>query len=106
MKRAPDRIETARLVLSRPTANDTAEVFHRYASDAEVVRYLSFPRHQSIADTEIFMAISDREWTESPAGPFVIRSRANGSLLGATGLSFETPFRAMTGYVLAKEQWG
>jgi RimJ/RimL family protein N-acetyltransferase len=36
----------------------------------------------------------------------LIESRNDGRLLGSTGLSFETPFRAATGYVLARDSWG
>jgi ribosomal-protein-alanine N-acetyltransferase len=103
---APERIETERLILERPVEGDVADIFDRYASDADVVTYLSFPRHRSPADTRTFLAISDREWAECPAGPYLIRSRADGLLIGSTGLSFETKWRAMTGYVLAKDSWG
>jgi RimJ/RimL family protein N-acetyltransferase len=104
--KAPERIETPRLALARPSAGDVQEIFDRYASDADVVHYLSFPRHRSVADTETFISISDREWAETPAGPYLIRSRTDGTLLGGTGLSFETRWRAMTGYVLATNSWG
>jgi RimJ/RimL family protein N-acetyltransferase len=36
----------------------------------------------------------------------VILSRSSGALIGSTGLSFETPTRAATGYALAKGAWG
>jgi ribosomal-protein-alanine N-acetyltransferase len=104
--KAPERIETTRLEIVRPAHADVQEIFDRYASDADVVTYLSFLRHRTIADTQVFLAISDREWAECPAGPYLIRSRADGTLLGGTGLSFETKWRAMTGYVLAKDSWG
>ena len=45
-------------------------------------------------------------------GPYLIRSRANGVLLGSTGLGLaatgkaDNSHRAMTGYVLAKDAWG
>jgi RimJ/RimL family protein N-acetyltransferase len=104
--KAAERIETDRLELARPSAADVQEIFDRYASDADVVSYLSFPRHRSITDTRAFLSISDREWLECPAGPYLIRSRTDGLLLGSTGLSLETKWRAMTGYVLAKDSWG
>jgi RimJ/RimL family protein N-acetyltransferase len=104
--RALERIETSRLVLARPAPSDVQEIFDRYASDADVVTYLSFPRHRTIADTHTFLSISDREWAECPAGAYLIRERTSGTLLGGTGLSFETRWRAMTGYVLAKDSWG
>lgn len=40
------------------------------------------------------------------AGPYLIESRGDGRLLGGTGLSFEAPDVAATGYVLAREAWG
>jgi RimJ/RimL family protein N-acetyltransferase len=106
MKGAPGRIDTARLVLRRPVAGDAEAIFERYAADAEVTRYLSFPRHVSVEQTRAFLALSDAEWEKWPAGPFLIESRATGALLGGTGLSFETPERAATGYVLARDAWG
>lgn len=41
-----------------------------------------------------------------PAGPYLIVSRTDGQLLGSTGLGFQSPHEAMTGYVLARDAWG
>lgn len=103
---APEEIETARLRLVRPRPADAREVFERYAGDADVTRYLGWPRHRSVADTEAFLAFSDEQWARWPAGPYLIRSRDDNRLLGSTGLGFESPDRASTGYVLAKDAWG
>jgi RimJ/RimL family protein N-acetyltransferase len=62
MRRAPERIDTARLVLRRPVAGDAEAIFARYAADADVTRYLSFPRHVSVEETRAFLALSDVEW--------------------------------------------
>lgn len=105
-KIAPSRLETDRLVLRRPAAADAEAMFTRYASDLEVTRYVGWPVHRSVEDTRSYLALSDSEWQRWPAGPYLILDRASGELLGATGLSFETPFRAMTGYVLARNAWG
>jgi [ribosomal protein S5]-alanine N-acetyltransferase len=106
VSRAPERIETERLVLRRPVAADAEPIFRRYASVAEVTRYLSFPRHVSIDQTRAFLAFSDAEWQLWPAGPYLVESREDGTLLGGTGLAFENPQRATTGYVLARDAWG
>lgn len=103
---APTRLLTGRLALRRPEPGDADAIFSRYASDPEVTRYLSFPTHRSVDDARAFVAFSDAEWARSPAGPFLIELRGDGRLLGGTGLFFETPQRAMTGYVLAKDAWG
>ncbi len=104
--KAPERIETARLVLRRPVAADAEGVFARYASDPEVTRLMAWPRHRSVEDTRSFLAFSDAEWERWPAGPYLIESREDGQLLGGTGFAFETPTVAATGYVLARDAWG
>jgi len=100
------RIETARLVLMRPGLTDAEAIFERYASDPDVTRYLAWPRHRSVDDTRLFLDFSDAEWARGPAGPFLIWSREDARLLGGTGLAFDTPELASTGYVLAKDAWG
>lgn len=104
--RAFDRIETARLMLVRPREEDAPAIFQRYAGDAEVTRYLTWPTHQSVNDTRLFVQFSDAEWARGPVGPLLIRSRETGQLLGGTGLSFEPGGDPSTGYVLARDSWG
>jgi RimJ/RimL family protein N-acetyltransferase len=101
-----ERIETARLVLRRPRAGDAAAIFAAYASDPEVTRWLGWPRHRAVADTKGFIAFSDSQWAAGPAGPYVIEPRGGGPVVGGTGFMFETPYRAQTGYVLARDAWG
>lgn len=102
---APDRVETARLVLRRPGPGDVEAIF-RYASDPDVTRYMSWPRHASVADTQFYIGCCDTQWAQWPAGPYVIVRRTDGVLIGSTGFAFEGPVRASTGYVLAREAWG
>jgi ribosomal-protein-alanine N-acetyltransferase len=103
---APLVIETPRLVLSPPAPADAEAMFHRYAADAEVVRYLSWPRHQTVADTEQFLAFSATTWQRDGVGPYLIWLQADGRLVGSTGLDLEHGRQASTGYVLAKDAWG
>ena len=104
--KGPREITTARLLLVEPALDDAAEVYERYASDRDVTRFLGWPRHQSLAETEAFLTFSAAEWKRWPAGPYLIRARGDRRLLGGTGLGFETPDQAVTGYVLAKDAWG
>ncbi len=104
--KAPDRIETHRLMLRPPRPADAGAIFERYSSDAEVTKYLSWPRHRSIEDTRAFIGFSKAEWLKWPAGPYLVFSRAGSALLGGAGLHFETAERAETGYVLARDAWG
>jgi RimJ/RimL family protein N-acetyltransferase len=104
--RAPERIETDRLLLRKPLPSDAEAIFARYASDPEVTRLLGWPTHRSLEQTREFLAFSEGEWARWPAGPYLVESREDGVLLGGTGLTFETAYRAATGYVLARDAWG
>jgi ribosomal-protein-alanine N-acetyltransferase len=104
--RASERIETARLLLRRPTDADADAIFTRYAGDPIVTRLVGWPTHRSVDDSRGFLAFDAGQWANQPAGSYLIFGRDGGSLLGSTGLLFETPTRAMTGYVLAQDAWG
>lgn len=104
--KAPERLETARLVLRRPLRDDAEAVFERYASDREVSRYLAWRLHESPETTRAFLEFSDAEWMRWPAGPYLVESRDDGRLLGGSGFAFETPYRASIGYVFARDAWG
>jgi RimJ/RimL family protein N-acetyltransferase len=101
-----ERIETARLILRKPTHSDAEAIFNRYASDPEVTRLLAWPRHHTLEATHAFLNFSDVEWASWPVGPYLVESRQDNVLLGGTGLSFETADCAATGYVFAKDSWG
>jgi RimJ/RimL family protein N-acetyltransferase len=103
---APERIETGRLVLRKPTPDDADAIFTRYASDPEVVRYVGFPIHRSTDDTHAFLARADAEWKRNGVGAYVLETRGKRQFLGGTGLHIENPYRAATGYVLAQDAWG
>jgi ribosomal-protein-alanine N-acetyltransferase len=104
--RAFERLETDRLLLRRPTLRDAKAIFATYSADPDVTRYVSWPRHSRANDTRAFLEFSDAQWHKWPAGPYVILRRDSEALIGSTGLSFETPTRAATGYALAKSAWG
>jgi RimJ/RimL family protein N-acetyltransferase len=100
-----ETIQTDRLLLRAPCAADAPALF-QLGSSATVTRYVGWPRHTTLDDTLAFLKFSSAEWERWPAGPLVIESRAEGSLLGTSGLSFETSYRASTGYVLVQSAWG
>jgi ribosomal-protein-alanine N-acetyltransferase len=108
--KAPARVETARLVMTAPEPNDAAGIFERYSSDPDVTLFLGWPTHEQLSDTEAFVGFSTAQWQREGMGAYLIRSRADGRLLGSTGLGLagqpSESHRAMTGYVLAKDAWG
>ena len=104
---APEIIRTARLLLRKPVAADAEAIFRRYASDPVVTRYLSWPTHRSVEDTQAFLAWSDAEWQRWPAGPYlaIALDQRPDPLLGSTGLAFQTLTHAITGYAFAQDAW-
>jgi len=67
-----------------------------------VTTYVGWPAHKTVDDTRAFLAFSESYWEKWPAGAYLAWSRETGELLGSTGLVFETPLRAATGYVFAR----
>lgn len=99
-------VSTSRLRYRRPVLADAPRIFARYSNDPEVTRYLGWPRHRSVGDAEMFVAFSDNEWATRPAGPMLIERADTGALVGSTGLMWDGPATAATGYVLARDSWG
>jgi ribosomal-protein-alanine N-acetyltransferase len=103
---APATLRTERLVLRRPAAGDAAAVFARYAADPEVTRFLGWRTHESVAETQRFIACCDAEWRQSGVGAYLIQSREDGQLLGSASLRLLSSQQAAAGYVLARDAWG
>ena len=55
------RIETKRLILRRFTMKDVLPMYHNWASDPEVTKYLMWPAHSSPRVTETVL----REWIQN-----------------------------------------
>ena len=101
---APEQLTTQRLLLRRPLASDAEAIFSRYSADPEVTRYLSWPRHTGLDDTQAFLTYSDAEWRTWGCGPYLLF--AGGRLVGSTGLAFESASEAATGYLITRDSWG
>jgi RimJ/RimL family protein N-acetyltransferase len=108
LAKAPETFQSERLVFRRPTPADAQAIFHRYAGDPAVTRYLSWPTHRTVADSYAFVEWSDAEWARCPAGPYLLFTQEdrNKRVLGSTGLLFNGPTMASAGYALAQDAWG
>lgn len=102
----PTEYTTDRLLLRQPRSADAPRIFSEYAGDPRVGRFLAWPIHKSIEDTHEFLVFSDSEWRTRRGGPYLIFTRDGSTLLGSTGLAFESDERASTGYVIAHRHWG
>jgi ribosomal-protein-alanine N-acetyltransferase len=104
LSRAP--LETERLRLRRPRADDAAAVFHGYAQDSEAMRWMGFRPHTSIATTERLMGGWMRGWEQpNRAFLFVIERAADGKFLGVIDILIDA-HGALIGYILCRHAWG
>jgi [ribosomal protein S5]-alanine N-acetyltransferase len=101
----PDRFATARLVLRPIARGDALVIFAAYAQDPEVVRYLVWRPHRTLAETEAYIA----RCLAAPATrsrTYAVTGSADGRLIGAFELRRPDPHRLDCGYVLARPHWG
>lgn len=104
--KAPTEIRTERLLLRKPRASDAEAIFANYAGDPALGRYLAWPIHRTVEDTRAFLELADLEWQRWPAGPYLMCLGDDETIIGSTGLAFDSPRCATTGYVIARDQWG
>jgi [ribosomal protein S5]-alanine N-acetyltransferase len=97
-------LHSARLFFRPPRRSDAAAIFESYASDPEVVRYLSWPAHESVEDTEKFMAESKKMWDSKSGYPWLLLHRETGDLIGMIAMHLDEQINI--GYVIARPHWG
>lgn len=102
----PENLLTDRFALRRTRISDAKEIFHSYASDPVVTRYLGWKPHNSISETSKFLNIMEREWIQSTGFPFVISSREKPSDLLGMIHAHVSNSGIVYGYVLARKYWG
>ncbi|MGH7047615.1 MAG: GNAT family N-acetyltransferase [Stellaceae bacterium] len=99
----PDRFETERLVLRPIARSDALAIFSSYAQDPEIVRYLIWRPHRTLAETEAYVA---RCLSASASRTYALSGRTGRRLCGAFELRQPAPHRLDCGYVLARPFWG
>lgn len=104
--RLPDQLRTERLVLRAPRMADAAHIFDAYAQDPEVARHMVWRPHQTVAETEGFIARCIQGWASGQSRPYVLALHDSEHLplgmLEARILSHSIDI----GYVLARVHWG
>ena len=95
-------IETERLIL-RPFALDDAQaMFDNWASDDTVTKFLTWPTHQSVADTRAVLA----QWVESQSMEWAIVPKEMGEPVGSIGVVDDQGDEVEVGYCLSRAAWG
>jgi ribosomal-protein-alanine N-acetyltransferase len=99
-------LETPRLRLRKFTLQDAPGVF-AYASDPEVVRYLLWAAHKSVAESQADLERVIKAYGSTTDLRWGIELKSTGRLIGGCKLTCQLAHqRAEVGYVLAREHWG
>ncbi|MBX3619006.1 MAG: GNAT family N-acetyltransferase [Rhizobacter sp.] len=101
----PERIETGRLVLRRPTDADALAIFSAYTQDVLVSRFLVWRPHSAVAEAQAFIESCISAWEEASRLAYVLVEAGSSSAIGMLearpdGLTVDL------GYVLARAHWG
>jgi ribosomal-protein-alanine N-acetyltransferase len=104
LKQVPEAIVGPRLRLRRSIPADAQAVFEA-AADAEVMRYMDWPAHRSVADAQAYLdGVADR-WASGAEYHWIIEPRAGGALLGCMACRVKG-HAADFGYFLDRSAWG
>jgi [ribosomal protein S5]-alanine N-acetyltransferase len=101
----PQSLETERLFLRQPVAEDAGLIFEQYAQDPEVTKYTSWKPHKSVRETNEFIGRCISVWANNSAFPYVLISQEDAQLIGMIEIRI-SQYKADLGYVLAKSEWG
>jgi [ribosomal protein S5]-alanine N-acetyltransferase len=101
----PQTLETERLFLRVPVAEDAASIFEQYAQDSEVAKYTGWQPHKSIRETDEFIDRCISVWANASAFPYVLLRKEDARLIGAIEIRIDK-YKADLGYVLARSEWG
>jgi ribosomal-protein-alanine N-acetyltransferase len=101
----PDTLETPRLRLRRPRAEDAQVIFGAYTQDARVCKYMIWSPHRALAETEHFIAGCIEAWSGGSRLAWVLADIDGNRAVGM----LEARLHGSTvdlGYVLAQALWG
>lgn len=104
MIQLPDQMETNRLLLQRLKYEDAAEIFYAYASKPEATRFVSWPTHNKIADTQRYLSYAIAAWRTNREFNYTIRLKVETRLVGAIGAVNDNG-KIQFGYIVSPVFW-
>lgn len=100
-----DHLHAPAVTLRRLRLADAPAIFERYARDPDVTRYISWPPHRTVADTEDFLTRVGRAAAKGRGHAYAILPLGESELCGSIGFDVRGSSITM-GYVLARSHWG
>ena len=106
--RGTQKIITERFILRRFTVNDAEEMFHHWANDPEVTKYLRWPEHQNIEITKKILDEWVANYDDSTYYSWAITLKENDMVIGSIGIMNvrEVDECGEIGYCIGKSWWG
>lgn len=103
--RIPESIESDRLVLTMPRAEDWAGL-HAYYSDAECAEF-TFQNPLPESETQRVVGSLVRHWERKGYGPYVLSEKQSGSVVGLVGLWFPSEWpETEIKWAIVRAHWG
>lgn len=104
MRQLTNSLETERLFIQRLKYEDAEEIFYAYASKLEATRFVSWPVHKTVADTNKYLRQAVQDWNAGIAQSYSIRTKADNRLIGSVGVINDRG-NVQFGYVLSPTVW-
>ncbi|WP_028274700.1 GNAT family N-acetyltransferase [Atopococcus tabaci] len=101
-------LETERLLLRRLTVADAEAMYHNWASDEEVTRFLSWPANESVQVTEATLRHWESEYAKNNYYHWGIVPKEVGEPIGTISVVDQDDSTEMVhiGYCIGKQWWG
>ena len=99
-------LQTDRLTLRLPRADDAQQIYDGYATDTEAIRWMGFRPHTSVDVTRKLVGGWCAAWERGEGMlAFMLEDRATSQFLGVMDLT-SGPHGVVLGYVLCRHAWG
>ena len=101
-------LETERLVLREFKIEDADDMYHHWANDEKVTRYLTWPPHQSIEDTKQLLATWIQLYEKGDSYNWGIVVKDKSTLIGSISVTniVQKTNTVEIGYCIGQAYWG
>jgi len=100
-------LETERILLRPLSASDAETIFKNWAADPGITKYMRWNTHQSVRDTEEWLAAEERAASQGESYNWGFVYKENDELFGSGGLIYNDETKMFDiGYIIMKKYWG
>lgn len=104
MLNLPASLKTDRLLIQRLKYEDAEEIFYAYASKLAATKFVSWPTHQTVADTNQYLRKTISAWSDGLEFGYTIRTKHDNRLIGSIGAVNEEG-KIQFGYIISPTHW-